>query len=114
MTGNRRITESFGRKGISNMWIEEKIKAVYGRMEKSEKTVFVTSMIVGILAHLYAFTNTIPNFDGVGRMYDEQQMTVSGRWFLHYASRIGSLSSPYLISTLAYPFGPAHGCPSAP
>lgn len=47
---------------------------------------FFSCFIGGYLFHLYAFTNTIPNSDGIGRVYDVQNMTVSGRWFLQYAS----------------------------
>ena len=47
---------------------------------------FVAAFVFGYVIHLYAFTNTIPNPDGLSRIYDTQQMTISGRWFLHYAS----------------------------
>lgn len=42
--------------------------------------------VAGFFAHIFAFTNIIPNSDGVSRVFDAQQMTISGRWFLHYAS----------------------------
>ena len=52
----------------------------------------------GFFAHLFAFTNVIPNADGISRVFDEQQMTISGRWFLHYASAWnGYLQAPALI-----------------
>ena len=52
----------------------------------------------GFFAHLFAFTNIIPNADGISRVFDEQQMTISGRWFLHYASAWnGYLQAPALI-----------------
>lgn len=47
---------------------------------------FICSIIGGYLFHLYAITNFVPNSDGIDRVFDLQQMTVSGRWFLHYAS----------------------------
>lgn len=46
----------------------------------------------GYLAHLFAFANLIPNADGLSRVYDPQQMTVSGRWFLHYASALNDFT----------------------
>ena len=70
------------------MWIEQKAGELLGRITKSEKAMFLSAFFGGIIAHLYAYTNTIPNFDGISRMYDEQQMTISGRWFLHYASAL--------------------------
>ena len=52
----------------------------------------------GFFAHLFAFTNIIPNADGVSRVFDYQQMTISGRWFLHYASAWnGYLQAPAVI-----------------
>ena len=53
---------------------------------RAVKAAFVCCFIAGFIVHIFAFTNIIPNSDGVSRVYDEQQMTVSGRWFLHYAS----------------------------
>ncbi|MDR0813541.1 MAG: glucosyltransferase domain-containing protein [Oscillospiraceae bacterium] len=49
---------------------------------------FLSCLIAGFLAHIFAFTNIIPNADGLSRVFDTQQMTVSGRWFLHYISAI--------------------------
>lgn len=71
-------------------------------IERNEKAAFLGAFAGGIAAHLYLYTNFIPNFDGISRMYDEQQMTVSGRWFLHYASYLyGFVQSPMLIGILA-------------
>ena len=68
------------------------------RVGKSEKTAFATAFAGGLLAHSYIYTNIIPNFDGISRVFDEQQMTVSGRWFLHYASCLyGYVQSPMII-----------------
>jgi hypothetical protein len=54
--------------------------------------------LAGFFAHVFAFTNIIPNADGVSRVYDAQQMTISGRWFLHYASAWnGYVQSPAVI-----------------
>ncbi|MBR6120718.1 MAG: glucosyltransferase domain-containing protein [Oscillospiraceae bacterium] len=59
----------------------------------------------GFFCHLFAITNLIPNSDGVSRVYDAQQMTVSGRWFLHYASAWnGYLQAPAVIGFFALLF----------
>lgn len=69
------------------------------------KTAFLSCVITGFLVHLFAFTNIIPNCDGLSRVFDEQQMTVSGRWFLHYASMFhGFVQAPMLIGTLSVLF----------
>lgn len=80
----------------------EKIKQFYlETISKKDKTVFGVTFCVGMLAHLYMYTNTIPNFDGISRMYDEQQMTIAGRWFLHYASYLnGFMQMPLVIGVI--------------
>lgn len=64
-----------------------------------------SSFFAGFFAHLFAFTNLIPNPDGISRIFDEQQMTVSGRWFLHYATAWnGYIQAPALIGFFALLF----------
>ena len=64
----------------------------------SSKVAFICCFIAGYLAHLFAFTNIIPNSDGISRVFDPQQMTISGRWFLHYATIFnGFVQSPAVI-----------------
>ena len=59
---------------------------------------FICCFITGYLTHLFAFTNIIPNSDGISRVFDPQQMTISGRWFLHYATIFnGFVQSPAVI-----------------
>ena len=84
------------------MWMEEKLKQIYGQITQSERVAFLATFIGGLLAHLYCYTNTIPNFDGLSRVYDEQQMTISGRWFLHYASSLNYYTQmPMVIGVLS-------------
>ena len=56
------------------------------RVSPAQRAAFLSCFLTGYLVHLFAFTNIIPNSDGLSRVFDPQQMTVSGRWFLHYAS----------------------------
>ena len=66
---------------------------------------FLSCFLSGYLIHLFAFTNLIPNSDGLSRVFDPQQMTVSGRWFLHYASALnGFTQMPALIGFLSMVF----------
>lgn len=55
---------------------------------KTSVYAFLAAFIGGYIVHLFAFTNIIPNADGISRVFDYQQMTVSGRWFLHYISHL--------------------------
>ena len=67
---------------------------------------FLSCFLSGYLIHLFAFTNLIPNSDGLSRVFDPQQMTVSGRWFLHYASSLNSFTqmlSPHRLSVHGVP-----------
>ena len=59
---------------------------------------FVCCFLAGYIVHLFAFTNILPNADGISRVSDPQQMTISGRWFLHYATAWnGFLQAPAVI-----------------
>ena len=59
---------------------------------------FLSCFIAGFIIHIFAFTNIIPNSDGLSRVNDAQQMTVSGRWFLHYATAFnGYVQMPAVI-----------------
>lgn len=66
---------------------------------------FLCSLIGGYVLHLFVFTNLIPNSDGISRVFDTQEMLVSGRWFLHYASMPnGFLQMPNFIGLLSLVF----------
>lgn len=76
-----------------------------GAIESSVKWAFFACLISGLLIHLFAFTNIIPNSDGISRVNDPQQMTIVGRWFLHYASWFNSYTQmPMLIGVLSLLF----------
>ena len=85
----------------------ERIAApLWGRkLPRAVCAAFLCCFVAGYLAHLFAITNLIPNSDGISRMADAQQMTVSGRWFLHYASVWhGFVQSPAVIGFFAILF----------
>lgn len=71
---------------------------LFQRTSSAQRAGFLACFLSGYLVHLFAFTNIIPNSDGLSRVFDPQQMTVSGRWFLHYASFLNDLTQmPALI-----------------
>ena len=87
------------------MKLDELGGAVWRRIGTGQKCAFFSAVIAGYLAHLYAFTNIIPNADGLSRVYDLQQMTVSGRWFLHYATALNNFTQmPAVIGLLSLIF----------
>ena len=74
-------------------------------LPRAVRAAFLCCFVAGYLAHLFAMTNLIPNSDGISRVADAQQMTVSGRWFLHYASAWhGYVQSPAVIGFFAMLF----------
>lgn len=75
------------------------------RVKPAQATAFLSAIIAGYAVHLYALTNLIPNSDGLSRVFDPQQMTVSGRWFLHYASILNEFTQmPAVIGLLSLVF----------
>lgn len=82
-----------------------RLAQMYAAIPKTIKAAFFACFFVGFLVHLYAFTNIIPNSDGLSRVFDQQQMTISGRWFLHCASMLhGYIQAPALIGALSLLF----------
>ncbi len=81
--------------------LQQRLVQLYKEVPAACRTAFFTTVILGYAVHLYAFTNLIPNADGIDRIYDPQQMTMSGRWFLHYLTMLtGGTEAPALIGLL--------------
>ena len=59
------------------MSIDELWRRLWRRIPSPSKAAFFACLIAGYLVHLYAFTNLLPNSDGLSRVFDLQQMTVS-------------------------------------
>lgn len=68
------------------MTLDERSRGLWKRVSPAQRTAFFSCFITGYLVHLFAFTNMIPNSDGLSRVFDPQQMTIAGRWFLHYTT----------------------------
>lgn len=84
------------------MTIDEQGRRLWHAAAPQQKAAFFSCLVVGYLVHLYAFTNLIPNSDGLSRVFDLQQMTISGRWFLHYASALNNFTQmPAVIGLLS-------------
>lgn len=54
------------------------------------KVAFTATFILGLLIHLYKFTNTLLNHDSIYNFYSTQNIVRSGRWFLSIACGISS------------------------
>ena len=87
------------------MTFDQQGRRLWERFPAPSRWAFFSCLTTGLLVHLYAFTNTIPNSDGLSRVYDTQQMTISGRWFLHYVSALNSFTQmPTIIGLQALGF----------
>lgn len=60
------------------------------KVKKEWKLAFYAAFISCLLIHIYKFTNNLPNHDSFFNVYFDQDMTMSGRWFLQYACGISS------------------------
>jgi hypothetical protein len=74
---------------------KEKIKA-------SWKIAFFSAIIIGLLAHIYKFTNTLPNNDSMDYVYSTLNVVSSGRWFLSTACALsGFFDLPWITGLLS-------------
>lgn len=73
------------------------------------KVCFLSSLIVGFIAHFYKITNWLPNWDSLVFRYDAQNMLALGRWFLPVVCSFSSFYDlPFLnglISILFHSLG---------
>ena len=72
------------------------------KVKKNWKIAFASAFVMGLLVHLYKFTNNLPYFDGLYNAYSSQNMVASGRWFLSIACMLSSyFDLPWLIGVLS-------------
>lgn len=72
------------------------------RESKLWRYTFLTAIILGLCTHLPIMLSDIPNHDGLASIYFDQNMVVSGRWFLSVACGFSSYYSlPWLIGLLS-------------
>jgi len=58
-------------------------------------------MVLGFAAHMFAFTNKLPNHDDIAHLFEADYGTYSGRWLLPAVLDLdGSFSVPWLIGIL--------------
>ena len=60
------------------------------RIKKNWKIAFFSSCIMGLLVHMYKFTNSFPYFDTLYNYYSSQNLVGSGRWLLSAACALTS------------------------
>lgn len=60
------------------------------KLKKEWKLAFWSAFLLGLVVHLYKFTNLLPNHDSLYNFYSSQNMVASGRWFLSIACGFSS------------------------
>lgn len=60
------------------------------KIKKNWKIAFYSTFIIGMLTHIYKFTNTLPNHDSLFNFYSDQNIIASGRWLLSIACGFSS------------------------
>lgn len=62
--------------------VDDTFKKIYRKLSRRFKTAFVASIIAGLAAHMYMFTNKLPNFDDLIGINSFGVTFRTGRWFL--------------------------------
>lgn len=74
---------------------------LWGRVPAYIKLCFSASMVLGFAAHMFVFTNKLPNHDDIGHVFGSDYGTYSGRWLLPTVLGLdGSFSVPWLVGLL--------------
>jgi hypothetical protein len=68
--------------GVEMERVDLVIKKYYGKLSKNFKLAFMAVMVVGLIAHIYMFTNKLPNFDDLIGINSFGVTFKNGRWFL--------------------------------
>ncbi len=71
------------------------------KIKKEWKLAFLAAFGIGLLIHMPALLSDVPNHDGLGSLYFDQNMITSGRWFLMIACGFSSFYTiPWVIGLL--------------
>lgn len=70
------------RNGFDMKRIDSVVKDMYYKVTGRFKTAFLAAVIFGLIAHIYMFTNKLPNFDDIAYMNKFGTTFRYGRWFL--------------------------------
>lgn len=62
--------------------VDQTVKSIYSRLTVEFKTAFLSAILFGLVAHVYMFTNKLPNFDDLEYLDKFGTTFRYGRWFL--------------------------------
>ncbi len=79
----------------------ETITWLRGHIRPEWRTAFWSAFLLGLLTHMPILLSDIPNHDGLGSIYFDQNMITSGRWFLMVACGFSSFYTlPWVIGLI--------------
>lgn len=85
------------------MLVSNKLNQTIKNIKSEYKFAFLSAFVVSIIAHGYVILNTLPNHDWAYYLYHNQDMIMSGRWFLKYACGITSyFCLPFINGLFAF------------
>lgn len=77
-------------------------KKIISKISKEFRLAFLSACFIGVIIHLYAFSNLLINHDGIVSLWSENEHLASGRWALHFFSCFsGSYELPVVIGLLS-------------
>lgn len=62
--------------------VDNTVKSIYLRLTAGFKCAFISAIVFGLIAHMYMFTNKLPNFDDLIGIDGFGATFRNGRWFL--------------------------------
>lgn len=75
------------------------------KIKRQWRLAFFSAVVIGLLTHMPILVSDIPNHDGLANMYSDQNIVVSGRWFLTVACGFSSYYTlPWVIGLLSLLF----------
>lgn len=81
------------------------IKFYKEKIKSQWKIAFTAVMVIGLLTHIYKFTNLLMNHDSTANFYHDQNMVRSGRWFLTIACMFSTyFDLPWVIGLFSLVF----------
>jgi len=73
------------------------VSKVNTALGKDGRLAFLSTALMGLIAHMPALSFDIPNHDGLDSVYSNQDLLTSGRWFLGTACSISSFYSLHWV-----------------
>ncbi|MDL2310932.1 glucosyltransferase domain-containing protein [Peptostreptococcaceae bacterium OttesenSCG-928-C18] len=82
--------------------ISQRIYNFIKEKENPYRLSFIATFIMGLLTHMYIYTNNFVNQDGINSFFKAKDTFISGRWFLEPMGRLFSnMSLPWLNGVVA-------------